>query len=87
MEDSSGVVVEYVKADSEAGYRELNLSHEVIEIFKRIPLNSKVLSEFVFIKDDGSRSDKMIFVHRLEKAEIALGWKESDNMKRSHCIR
>ena len=33
MEDSSGAVVEYVKADSEAGYRELNLSDEVIEIF------------------------------------------------------
>jgi len=87
MEDSSGAVVEYVKADSEAGYRELNLSDEVIEIFKRIRRNSKVLSEFVFIKEDGTRSDKMVFVHRLEKAEITLGWKDSDNMKRSHCIR
>ncbi len=57
MEDSSGAVVEYVKVDSEAGYRELNLSDEVIEIFKRIRRNSKVLYEFVFIKEDGTRSD------------------------------
>lgn len=87
MEDSSGKVVEYVKSDSSAGYRELDLSDEVIDIFKRIKRDCKMLSEFIFTKADGSRAEKMVFVHRLEKAEISLGWKEKDNMKRSHCIR
>lgn len=87
MEDSSGQVVEYVKSDAETGYRELNLSDELIDIFKKIRRSSEILSEYVFIKEDGCRADKMVFVHRLEKAEIALGWKDSGNMKRSHCIR
>lgn len=87
MEDSSGKVVNYVKSDAETGYRELNLSDELIDIFKKIRRSSDILSEYVFIKEDGSRADKMVFVHRLEKAEITLGWKESGNMKRSHCIR
>lgn len=87
MEDSSGKVVEYVKSDSSAGYRELALSDEVIDIFKRIKRDCKMLSEFIFTKADGSRAEKMVFVHRLEKAEISLGWREKDNMKRSHCIR
>lgn len=87
MEDSSGNVVDYVKSDSEAGYRELDLSDELIEVFKRIKRDCKLLSEFIFVKEDGSRADKMVFVHRLEKAEIALGWQEKENMKRSHCIR
>lgn len=87
MEDSTGNVVEYVKSDSEAGYRELNLSDELLDIFKRIRRNSKLLSEFIFVKCDGSRAEKMVFVHRLEKAELALGWNTKGNMKRSHCIR
>lgn len=87
MEDSSGNVVDYVKSDSEAGYRELDLSDEVIDVFKRIKKGCKLLSEFIFIKEDGTRANKMVFVHRLEKAEIALGWKEKENMKRTHCIR
>lgn len=87
MEDSSGKVVDYVKSDSSAGYRELDLSDEALEILRRIRRDCKVLSEFVFTKVDGTRADKMTFVHRLEKAEIALGWKENDNMKRSHCLR
>lgn len=87
MEDSSGQVVDYVKSDAETGYRELNLSDELIDIFKKIRRSSDILSEYVFLKADGSRADKMVFVHRLEKAEITLGWKESGNMKRSHCIR
>ncbi|WP_243126736.1 tyrosine-type recombinase/integrase [Clostridium sp. HBUAS56010] len=87
MEDSSGEVVDYVKSDAETGYRELNLSDELIDIFKKIRRSSNILSEYIFLKEDGSRADKMVFVHRLEKAEITLGWKESGNMKRSHCIR
>lgn len=87
MEDSSGKVVDYVKSDAETGYRELNLSDELIDIFKKIRRNSEILSEYVFLKEDGARADKMVFVHRLEKAEITLGWKESGIMKRSHCIR
>lgn len=85
--ESEGKVVDYVKSDSEAGYRELSLSDEVISLFKRVRRDSKLLSEFIFTTQDGSRADKMVFVHRLEKAEIALGWKESGTMKRSHCIR
>ncbi|MDR1550311.1 MAG: tyrosine-type recombinase/integrase [Hungatella sp.] len=87
MEDSTGNVVECVKSDSEAGYRELNLSDELLDIFKRIRRSSKLLSEFFFVKSDGSRAEKMVFVHRLEKAELALGWKTMGNVKRSHCIR
>ena len=87
MEDSSGNVVEYVKSDSSAGYRELALSDEALELFQRIRRDGKVLSEFVFTNADGSRANKMVFVHRLEKAENTLGWKEKNNMKRSHCIR
>lgn len=84
MEDSSGDVVEYVKSDSEAGYRELELSDEVVNIFKRIKRESRILSEYVFSNSDGSRATKMQFIHRLTKAEIALGW---DKFKYSHCIR
>ncbi|EHE96286.1 tyrosine-type recombinase/integrase [Enterocloster citroniae] len=84
MEDSSGNVVDYVKSDSEAGYRELDLSDELIQIFKRIKRESRVLSEYVFVNADGSRANKMQFIHRLTKAEIALGW---EKFKYSHCIR
>lgn len=84
MEDSSGDVVEYVKSDSEAGYRELELSDEIINIFKRVKRVSRILSEYVFSNSDGSRATKMQFIHRLTKAEIALGW---EKFKYSHCIR
>lgn len=84
MEDSVGKVVEYVKSDSEAGYRELDLSDEVIDLLKRVKRESQVLSEYVFSCSDGSRADKMQFIHRLTKSEIALGW---ENFKYSHCIR
>lgn len=87
MEDSSGQVVEYVKSDSEAGYRELNLSDELLDIFRIIETDRKSSADYIFLKEDGTRADKMVFVHRLEKAELALGWKERNNMKRSHCIR
>lgn len=84
MEDSEGNVVESVKSDSEAGYRELDLNDEVIDIFKRIKRESQVLSEYVFSREDGCRADKMQFIHRLTKSEIALGW---EKFKYSHCIR
>lgn len=85
--ESRGKVVDYVKSDSSAGYRELSLSDEVIYLFKKVKNDSKILSEFIFTKPDGSRLDEMVFVHRLEKAENALGWNKEGNMKRSHCIR
>ena len=34
-EDSSGAVEDYVKSDSSAGYRELDLSDGAIDIFRR----------------------------------------------------
>ena len=86
MEDSSGNVVDYEKSDSEAGYRELDLSDEIIDIFKRIKHDRKVVSQFVFSNADGSRANKMQFEHRLAKAEKAIGWKVG-NYKYSHCIR
>lgn len=85
--ESAGKVVNYVKSDSSAGYRELPLSDEVLHLFRKVKNDSKILSEFVFTKPDGSRLDEMVFVHRLEKAENALGWNKTGNMKRSHCIR
>lgn len=77
MEDSTGKVVEKVKRDSEAGYRELNLSDEPLDIFKRIRRSCKLLSEFIFVKSDGSREEKMVFVHRLEKAELTYAQTKS----------
>ncbi len=49
MEDSSGDVVDYVKSDSEAGYRELVLSDSVIKLFKRIKEDSTILSEYISV--------------------------------------
>ena len=76
QEVANGKVVEQVKSDSAAGYRELDLSDEAISIFKRIRRDSTILSEYIFCNPDGNRATKIQFVHRLTKAEIALGWKE-----------
>ena len=84
QEVANGKVVEQVKSDSAAGYRELDLSDEAISIFKRIRRDSTILSEYIFCNPDGNRATKIQFVHRLTKAEIALGWKE---FKYTHCIR
>lgn len=67
-------MVEYLNSDSEAGYRELILGNEIIGIFKKIKKDSKMFSEYIFVKEDGSRAEKMVFIHWLEKAELALGW-------------
>lgn len=84
QEVANGNVVEQVKSDSAAGYRELDLSDEAIWIFKRIRRDAKILSEYIFCNPDGSRATKIQFVHRLTKAEIALGW---EDFKYTHCIR
>lgn len=86
QEDSSGNVEEYVKSDSEAGYRELVLSDMAISILTRIKRERNVLSEFVFSNQNGERANKMQFEHRLTKAELAIGWKTGE-LKYSHCIR
>lgn len=86
QECATGEVVDYVKSDSSAGYRELYLTDGVIQIFKRIKNEQKVLSEYVFSNSDGSRAVKDQFEHRLTKAELALGWK-TGKLKYSHCIR
>lgn len=84
MEDSTGKVVEYVKADSEAGYRELALTSYALKILKRIRQNSRILSEFIFCDEFGTRKTKLQMLNRLRRAEKSLGW---ENIKCSHCIR
>lgn len=86
QEDSSGAVEDYVKSDSSAGYRELDLSDNVISIFKRIKRDSPILSEFIFTNHIGERKIKRAFENRLTKAELRLGW-NSKELKYSHCIR
>lgn len=86
QEDSSGEVEEYVKSDSEAGYRELVLSDTAIIILKRIKHERTMLSGYIFVNPDGQRANKMQFGHRLTKAELAIGWKTGE-LKYSHCIR
>lgn len=86
QEDSSGQVEEYVKSDSEAGYRELIMSDGAIEILKRIKKERTILSEYIFSNCEGNRANKVQFEHRLAKAEIAIGWKTGE-LKYSHCIR
>lgn len=85
QEDSSGKVEEYVKSDSSAGYRELDLTDGVITILKRIR-QRPILSEYIFTNFDGSRANKMQFEHRIAKAEMSLGWKVGE-LKYTHCIR
>jgi len=86
MEDGEGEVVEYVKSDSEAGYRELVLSDNVLQILRRIRKERTVLSEFIFSDESGGRTTKTKFEHRIEKAEKAIGWK-TGSLKYTHCIR
>lgn len=86
MENSDGNVVEYVKSDSGEGYRELSLTDEAIEIFKRIRRDRKIISTFVFCNQEGERTTKCQIEHRLQKAEKAIGW-EKGGYKYSHCFR
>lgn len=74
QEDGSAEVEEYVKSDSSAGYRELDLTDGVIAILKRIK-QRPILSEYILTNLDGSRANKMQFEHRIAKAEMSLGWK------------
>lgn len=85
QEDSDGIVEDYVKSDSSAGYRELELSDNVIAILKRIRKESTVLSEFVFCNEKGERKIKRAFEGRLAESEIALG--NERELKHTHCIR
>lgn len=84
MEDSTKNVVDYVKSDSEAGYRELVLSNSVIELLKRIRKDSTVLSEYIFCDNVGVRKTKLQYLNRLRRAEKALKFEKE---KSSHCIR
>ena len=84
MEDSSGNVVDYVKSDSEAGYRELVLSNSVIKFLKRIKEDSTMFSEFIFCNGVGARNTKLQFLNKLRRAERTL---EYEKEKGSHCIR
>lgn len=84
MEDSSGDVVDYVKSDSEAGYRELVLSDSVIKLFKRIKEDSTILSEYIFCNEVGARKTKLQFLNKLRRAQRAV---EFEKEKGSHCIR
>lgn len=86
QEDSSGIVEDYVKSDSKAGYRELVLSDTAIAIMMRIKRERTILSEYIFVNPDGSRVNKEQFEHRLTKAQLAIGWKTGE-LKYSHCIR
>lgn len=84
MEDSSGDVVDYVKSDSEAGYRELVLSDSVIKLFKRIKEDSTILSEYIFCNEVGARKTKLQFLNKLRRAQRAVKFEKE---KGSHCIR
>lgn len=84
QEDSEGVVVEYVKADSEAGYRELFLTPAAIRILKRIREESRVLSEYIFCNEYGERKLKIQFINKLIRTENVLGYEKA---KGTHCIR
>lgn len=84
MEDSSGNVVDYVKSDSEAGYRELVLSNSVIKFLKRIKEDSTMFSEFIFCNGVGARKTKLQYLNKLRRAERTL---EYEKEKESHCIR
>ena len=86
QEDSTGKVVDYVKSDSSAGYRELDLTDKAMEILHRIRRNRKVLTEFLFSDETGKRFNKNSFEHRLARAEKKLGWKQGE-LKYTHCIR
>lgn len=84
MEDSSGNIVEYVKSDSEAGYRELVLTDSVINMLKLIKNSSQVLSEYIFCNEVGARKTKLQFLNKLRRAERAIGFEKEKGL---HCIR
>lgn len=84
MEDSSGNVVDYVKSDSQEGYRELVLSDSVIRILRRLKENSTILSEYIFCNEIGARKTKLQFLNKLRRAQRAVKFEKE---KGSHCIR
>lgn len=86
-ENSDKQVVDTVKSDSAAGYREIPLSDTAIKLLKDLRSESKIIpnqDSFVFLGLDGKRLTKIQYAHRLDKAELRCGF---SRIKRTHCIR
>lgn len=84
MEDTTCEVVDFVKSDSSAGYRELFLTDNVIDILNRVKNDCKVMSEYIFCDEKGKRMATINFERRLIRAEKTLNWV---TRKSTHCIR
>lgn len=84
-QESQGEVEEGVKSDSEAGYRELPLNDNVLDLLHRLRKDLGALGGFIFTDKNGKRktaatlSDRMVYVQR--------GKDESIPVKRVHCQR
>lgn len=84
-QESEGKAEEYVKSDSEAGYRELPLNDNVLDLLHRLRRDLGTLGGFIFTDSKGNRktaatlSDRMVYVQR--------GKDESIPVKRIHCQR
>lgn len=84
-QESEHKVEEYVKSDSEAGYRELPLNGHVMSLLRQLQTDFGKVAGYIFTSEDGSRktasaiSNRFIYVQR--------GKDSTKKVKRIHCQR
>ena len=84
-EESNEEVEEFVKGDAAAGYRELILTDDSIELLQRLRRDKRILSEFVFTDKEGTRLKEHAFIDKLRRVQLNnLHW---DRARSNHCIR
>ena len=87
-QESEGKVEEYVKSDSAAGYRELPLNSQVLDLLYRLRKDFGQDSEYVFCNASGDRKTSSSIQKRLIYAQVGKGGdKASSGVKRIHCQR
>ena len=84
-QESEHKIEEYVKSDSEAGYRELPLNKHILALLHRLRKDFGNLSGYIFVDSRGKRktaasiSDRFVYVQR--------GKDTTQKVKRIHCQR
>ena len=85
-QESEGIVEEYVKSDSAAGYRELPLNDHLIALLKQIQRNSSSNSAYIFSDAEGKRKSTASVQNRLIYAQAGKHGSQ-ESVKRIHCQR
>ena len=84
-QESEKKVEDYVKSDSEAGYRELPLNDNILKLLQRVRKDFGAIGGYIFTDRSGKRKTSASIANRL--VYVQRGKDESIHVKRIHCQR